>query len=131
MADVGASATTTAEFVNVGGTSPVIRTRPGAPQPPGGLPVDTHLLQADLHSVSGASASGRRLRLTATGASACVAAMLPKLVLGVAVSLFLARIFFRRQLRGLGTQLDRLVNATIIAFVLTYVIIGLYECSAR
>ena len=57
--------------------------------------------------------------------------MLPKVVLVTAVALFLGRTIFRRQLRGLGAQLDKLVNATIIAFVLTYVILGVYECSGH
>ncbi|MEN9581160.1 MAG: hypothetical protein RJA70_4169 [Pseudomonadota bacterium] len=51
--------------------------------------------------------------------------MLTKALVWIALLLFLGKVFFRKQLRGLGKRLDRLVNYTIAAFLISYAISAL------
>ncbi len=55
--------------------------------------------------------------------------MLTKALVWIAIALFLGKIVFRRQFKGLGKQLDRLVNVTIVAFLIAYAILGVMQCN--
>lgn len=55
--------------------------------------------------------------------------MLTKALVWIAIGLFVGKIVFRRQFKGLGKQLDRLVNVAIIAFLLSYVLLGVMQCN--
>lgn len=53
--------------------------------------------------------------------------MLTKVVVGIALLLLVGKIFFRKQLRGLGKQIDRLVNYTLVALFITYALRALLD----
>lgn len=57
--------------------------------------------------------------------------MLSKLLVWTVLAIFLGKFVFRRQFKGLGAQVDRFVNATIVAFLLAYVILAVVECQGR
>jgi hypothetical protein len=55
--------------------------------------------------------------------------MLTKALVWIALALFVGKIFFRKRLRGMGKQLDRLVNYTIAAFLISYAIMAIVQFS--
>jgi hypothetical protein len=53
--------------------------------------------------------------------------MVLKVLAAIALGLLVARIFFREQLALLGKKLDRLVNVLILAMIITWIILALFQ----